>query len=153
VLDGSIALEANILPPLSRSRSQPASDAWWLTSGATLKVHPNRFSLTSAGPEVDAVSTVTAVRQNQQFVLAFRYHDDGSSAQPRVYVVANGLIGQTLNTFPNGAGYVCPQSHTWRRAAFALRVPPGTGNLTVWLRTEGEGATEFTDVQLRSLRT
>jgi mannosyltransferase len=151
VLDGSVTLGVNVLPPLSRFGPQPAPGAWWLTSGATLSADSHHFTLVTTGPEVDAVSTADIAKLHQQEVLSFQYHDGGSSAQPKVYVVANGLNGQILNTFPNGAGYVCPQSRAWTSAAFALRVPPGTGNLTIWLRTEGAGSTEFKDVQLRSL--
>jgi uncharacterized membrane protein len=148
-LDGSVALGADVLPPLIHSSAQPTAGAWWLTPGATLSSHTVR--LTTSGSEVNAVGMASAIKPYHQYVLEFTYRDTASSTQPKVYAVANGFNGQTINVFPNGAGYVCPQSRTWTQAAFALRVPLGTANLSIWLRTEGAGSAEFKNVQLRSM--
>jgi uncharacterized membrane protein len=152
VFDGKTRLGTNILPSLSHSSPQPTPGNWWLTPGAALSADSNRVTLTSTGPEVNVVHTVMAVKEREQFLLAFQYHNGGLSAESKVYVVSNGLQGETLATFPNGAGYVCPYSRSWTRAAFALRVPSGTHSLTVWLRTDGVGSAEFKDVELRSMR-
>jgi 4-amino-4-deoxy-L-arabinose transferase-like glycosyltransferase len=157
------ALGDNLLPslgevqvPVHRERllnGEQQVDKWVLWAGSSPGTDGRSFELRpDGGPEMVNVTLSTLkLTADRNYVLAFRYRNVDLSGEQRVYMSLLDDGGRTIDTYPYGAGFLCP-ANSESGSAFAFHVPAGATNAIVWLRATGKGSAEFSDVELRPVK-
>jgi WD40 repeat protein len=159
----SAALGDNLLPPTGDVQvpSHPGNvlngeeeqDKWVLWSGVSLSPDGNSFVLTSDSkqPVTNLTLSTRKLIPGQTYVLTFRYRNRDFKGDQRVYVSTYKDDGSLIDTFPYGEGFLAPPNSE-SGSAFAFVVPQAATNARLWLRTEGTGQAEFSDIELQPLK-
>lgn len=104
---------------------------------------------------LDAVSqTQTAVQrvpieQNALYLLQFECKNELRRGEQRLFVSALDTQSNTIETYPNGAGYLCPPSAEWSQGAVLFQAPERAVRARVLLQNQGEGAVWFRNIRLQ----
>jgi hypothetical protein len=147
------ALE-NLLPLRSDAVLGPSllpeigPDVWSLGPGVRAAGAAG-IDLRPDGVETNATFTTSDLSTGAAHLLEFSCLSRDLSGVMRVFVTAHDGDGTIIRTYPDGAGYPCPEKADSRGEAFAFLLPPGTASATLWFRAGGSGVATFDEIDLR----
>ncbi len=159
----SATLGDNILPPIEDIQipshrnnllnGEQQQDKWVLWSGDSLAPDARSFVISSDGsqPDVNLTLSTRRLASNQVYVLTFHYRNTNLRGEQRVYLSTYTDDGSLVDTFPYGAGFLCPPNSD-SESAFALYVPSIATNAILWLRIAGIGTADFSSIELQPVR-
>lgn len=127
---------------LSKGWNLPANDA------ATAQDHAaGQIVLPSvAGEPVRTAVQRVPIDANALYLVQFECRSELSRGEQRLFVSALDAQGNTIETYPDGAGYLCPASAEWTHGAILFQSPANSVRARVLLQNRGEGIVKFRNV-------